>query len=218
MTVQIKTIQSYWPLAPLLGVGSSAGTGLLVRYLGEEGEKSQFTAAIAICPGYDTGPGKAFSRFDDFFDKLVLQSVKKLFFHEANIKVLSSVAGYEVARDAATLASFQEAIYLYEGYSSVDEMYQFTNPMAVARAITTPSLVFNSVDDPLCVIQNVYDNITLFDEPFSRILVVTDRGSHCAYHEGSLWPRGSWCERVSLDYFQAVLDIQKTQVKQGNCR
>ncbi|MEL0028105.1 MAG: alpha/beta hydrolase, partial [Perlucidibaca sp.] len=37
---QLAVIQARFPESPLYGVGSSAGSGLLVRYLGEEGERA----------------------------------------------------------------------------------------------------------------------------------------------------------------------------------
>lgn len=94
LEVQIRSVRSKFPNAPLLGLGSSAGTGLLVRYLGEKGEQSAFAAAVAICPGYDTGPGGAFSRFAPFFDQHVLKAVKRLFFRPCNLELLSTVPGF----------------------------------------------------------------------------------------------------------------------------
>ena len=38
---QLLYIQDKFPQSDLYGVGSSAGTGLLVRYLGEEGEQTR---------------------------------------------------------------------------------------------------------------------------------------------------------------------------------
>lgn len=54
---QLNHIQSLFPASDLYAVGSSAGTGLLVRYLGEQGEDTPFKAAFAMCPGYNTEIG-----------------------------------------------------------------------------------------------------------------------------------------------------------------
>ena len=45
---QLAFIQKKFPGAPLFGIGISAGSGLLARYLGESGKKSKFMAAAAI--------------------------------------------------------------------------------------------------------------------------------------------------------------------------
>ena len=61
---QLEHIQNLFPKSDLYAVGSSAGTGLLVRYLGEQGTDTPFKAAFAMCPGYNTEIGfKMFIRF-----------------------------------------------------------------------------------------------------------------------------------------------------------
>ena len=57
-------VESLRPGSPLFLVGISAGSGLLVRYLGEEGPRSLFTAAASLCPGYDLR--HAFARVQPF--------------------------------------------------------------------------------------------------------------------------------------------------------
>ena len=49
----ISRIAAARPEAPLCLYGISAGTALLVRYLGEEGAQTPVVAAVANCPGYD---------------------------------------------------------------------------------------------------------------------------------------------------------------------
>src|SRR5438876_10105428 len=57
LRVQLAEIRRQLPGSPLYGVGVSAGSGLLVRALGEDGDATPFTAGIASCPGYDTTRG-----------------------------------------------------------------------------------------------------------------------------------------------------------------
>ena len=52
---QLQRIQDAFPDSPLYAIGASAGSGLLVRYLGEEGAASKIRAGVAYCPGYDIG-------------------------------------------------------------------------------------------------------------------------------------------------------------------
>ena len=44
-----------WPEAPVCLHSISAGTALMVRYLGELGARAPIAAAVANCPGYDIG-------------------------------------------------------------------------------------------------------------------------------------------------------------------
>ena len=50
---QLAVITQRYPHSPLYAVGISAGSGLLVRYLGEEGHNTPIQGAMAYCPGYN---------------------------------------------------------------------------------------------------------------------------------------------------------------------
>jgi hypothetical protein len=211
LRAQIVAVQARFPAAPLLALGSSAGTGLLVRYLGEEGIKAPVAAAVAVCPGYDTGPGKAFSRFSPLMDAHILKAIKRFFLRRHNEPLLRAVPGYAAVAGAKSIAAYQEAAYALEGYADVAELHEKTNPMGVAHDIRVPICVINAADDPVCSVQNVHDNAALFDAAHDRMLVLTERGSHCTYYEGLWWPRGSWCDRLALEYMGEVLALRKEE-------
>jgi predicted alpha/beta-fold hydrolase len=150
---QVAFVQARFPAAPILALGSSAGTGLLVRYLGEEGANAPVAAAVAVCPGYDTGPGKAFSRFSPSMDAHILKAIKRFFLRRHNEPLLRSIPGYADVAGAKSIAAYQEAAYALEGYSSVEELHENTNPMGVAHDIRVPICVINAADDPVCNVQ-----------------------------------------------------------------
>lgn len=54
---QLSHIQKTFPQSNLYAVGSSAGTGLLVRYLGEQGVDTPFKSGICHASGYNTQTG-----------------------------------------------------------------------------------------------------------------------------------------------------------------
>jgi predicted alpha/beta-fold hydrolase len=208
LRLQVAAVRARHPGAPLLMVGASAGTGLLVRYLGEEGSASTVAAAVAVCPGYDTSEGGAFSRFSPVLDRHILAACKAFFLRRQNHDMLSAVPGYDRLRSARSIADYQRQSFALEGYADVDALHAGTNPMGVARAIRTPLLVINAADDPVCDVSNVHDNAALYDEPHDRMLLLTSRGGHCTFYEGKLWPGGSWADRVALDYLQEVLQLR----------
>src|SRR5262249_49986324 len=74
---QLAPIRVAVPDAPLYGLGVSAGSGLLVRYLGEEGTHTPLAAGIAYCPGYDTT--RAFHRVSRLYDRYLLRAVRRHF-------------------------------------------------------------------------------------------------------------------------------------------
>src|SRR5947209_4411491 len=75
--VQLAEIRRQVPESPLYGVGVSAGSGLLVRALGEDGDATPFTAGIASCPGYDTT--RAFGRVHRPYDRYLTRMLKAHF-------------------------------------------------------------------------------------------------------------------------------------------
>ena len=228
MDIHVSAIKRSYPEArALFGYGESAGTGLAVRYSGEKQDDCPFAGVVCVCPGYDTTEGGAFSRFEPMLDKYLLDSVKKMFL-EANEDVLrggssGSVGeeeeervasssppispGYDEMMAARGMAEFQRRVYSVEGYGSLEEYHERTNPMGVAGDIAVPLLVINSDDDPICTPSNVDDNLWCFEGNVERVLVRTPIGTHCCFYEGrTLWPRTSWATDASLEFFRAILE------------
>jgi hypothetical protein len=67
--------------------------------------------------------------------------------------------GYEELMAAGDMAELQRRLYSAEGYTSLAEYHENTNPMGVAGDIAVPLLVINSDDDPICTPSNVDDNL-----------------------------------------------------------
>ena len=212
LDVHLEAIRVKYPSAKLFGYGESAGTGLAVRYSGEKGVDNPFVAIACVCPGYDTTEGGAFSRFEPLLDRHLLKSVKDMFL-SANETVFrgfeqaSEAPGYDELINAPDMAELQRRLYGVEGYASLDEYHDGTNPMGTVRDIAVPMLVINSDDDPICAPSNVDDNLWAFEGDVDRALVRTPCGTHCCFYEGrTLRPRSSWAHEASLEFFESVLD------------
>ena len=74
---QLNHIQSLFPASDLYAVGSSAGTGLLVRYLGEQGEDTPFKAAFAMCPAITR---KLVLKCPPFYSKMMTKNSSSILF------------------------------------------------------------------------------------------------------------------------------------------
>ncbi|HNJ04537.1 MAG TPA: alpha/beta hydrolase [Leptospiraceae bacterium] len=208
LSEQLAFIQKKFPGAPLFGIGISAGSGLLARYLGESGKKSKFMAAAAISPAYDIE--KAFHRIHPVYSKIMGQRLIS-YFLKRHYDSLSRVHGFDHAMQAQTIGEFQDRIHAIAGYKTKEEYYRFSNPIKVAKNIRTPLLILNSQDDPICVNLNVLENLHWLENLPHTMLVHTKRGSHVAYFEG--WKAKPWCDRVVGDYFQAVLKTEAPTAK-----
>jgi predicted alpha/beta-fold hydrolase len=208
---QLARIRARVPASPLYGLGISAGSGLLVRYLGEEGARTPLAAGIAYCPGYDTT--RAFHRIHRAYDRYLIGAVRR-YFVERHADVLRDRPGYADILASRTVGEFHDRQHAFAGYASMDEFHRRTNPMVVAADIAVPFLTLNAADDPICTLANVEEHRDLFAHVTDSLLVLTARGSHCAFLEGHWRPR-SWAHRLISEYFGAVHAARPPDIGRG---
>lgn len=195
---QIAYIQKIFPESDLYGVGSSAGTGLLVRYLGEEGEHTPLKAAFALCPGYNTETG--FRHVHPFYSKVMTKKLFKAFILPyqdvwSNLKETSDVL---LTKD---LEEFQSKYYQLAGYASAQEYHQAVNPVYVFENVKIPLMILNAEDDPVCHIQNFEPYKEIIQKMDNVTVVTTKKGSHCGFYEGILNIE-SWATQLIADFLK----------------
>ena len=196
---QINHIQTQFPHSDLYATGISAGSGVLAHYLGVAGKNTPIKAAMAYCPAYDMR--NAFSRAKPFYSKMMAKKLKKLFI-SPNEDVIKHLETFDVLNNSIDLHEFHQHLYELAGNSSTEEYMKKSNPSEVFEGIKIPILILNSKDDPVCHIENVYEHLDRMQRMDNLILVITDRGSHCAYLEG--FTAKSWANRMIKDYFLSV--------------
>lgn len=196
---QLAVIQARFPASPLYAVGSSAGSGLLVRYLGEAGEAAPFRASVAYCPGYDIDQG-----FDQVHPRYSRMMAKKLVrqFITPNAQRLAHLKTLPRLHAAEDLATLHRAMYELAGHDDYAAYDRASNPMHVFAGIRVPLLVLNAEDDPVCRIGNVEPWLDTMRAMPNVMLVTTAEGSHCAHYEG--WRARSWSARLMCSYFLAL--------------
>ena len=196
---QLAVIRARFPESALYGVGSSAGSGLLTRYLGEEGDASPFVAAFAYCPGYDTD--HVFDTAHPFYSRYMTRKLVRQFI-TPNADKLGHLRTSKELASSERLGEFHRSAYELAGYASYDEYTAATNPMRVFEAVRTPMMILNAEDDPVCRIDNVAPYLDTIARMPNVVLVTTERGSHCAHYEG--WAPQSWAARLMGNYFLAM--------------
>ncbi len=196
---QLSCIRQQYPDAPLYGIGSSAGSGLLTRYLGEEADASVFRAAFVYCPGYDTG--QAFTQVHPTYSRLMAKKLVRQFITRQQDQ-LAQFAALPRLQQAQSLADFHDDHHELAGYADRASYVAATNPMQVFARISTPVMIVNSEDDPVCRIGNLMPHLEQIRSMPDAILVITRQGSHCAHYEG--WSARSWAHRLMAEYFQAM--------------
>ena len=209
--VMVDHVMAKYPQASYLGmVGISAGSGLLVTYLGKEGDRTPVNAACSLCPAYDIS--QAFDRLRELFpavDSYILQSMKNRFLHN-NTEILGAAQPAALARcqQAQTIVQFMEAHVTFAGSSSVPEYYEDSNPMAWVSSIVRPLLIINSEDDMVCLPENIREDVVL--DHGGALLLRTQKGAHIAFNEGALG-QGNYLSRVSLDFLESARNLKNNK-------
>eukprot|EP00948_MAST-09A_sp_MAST-9A-sp1_P000443 g443.t1 len=202
-----------FPKTSFIGmIGISAGSGVLVNYLGTVANRTPVQAAVGVSPAWDIS--QAFHNLtakQPFFDSYIASGLKR-FFIDPNVEVLKShnADAYEKCRRASTVQEFIEAAspYANERRAAHDQTYDSSayfrdhNPINSARNIAVPILMFNAEDDMLCLRENIQAE-EFANDLENAALILTKCGSHIAYSEG-FFGEGNYFVRKSLDFFDTI--------------
>ena len=199
---QLARISEQFPNSPLYAVGMSAGSAVLVRYLGEEGPRSAIRAGVAYCPGYDIGV--AWHRVPTMYNRLMSWRLKQ-YFLTRHARALAHLHTYGACLAAPDLAGFHEALYEMAGCTDHADYLARSNPMQVMANVGVPVMIINAADDPVCVEANARDHVDAIRRVPDSLMVSTVRGSHCAFHEG--WTARSWANRLMANYLLAAAEV-----------
>lgn len=194
---QLNFIQKQFSQSELYAVGSSAGTGLLVRYLGEQGVDTPFKAAFAMCPGYDTELG--FENVHPFYTKVMTKKLFKAFIqpYEQTWNQLESV---QKVLQTKTLQEFQNEYFEMAGYADYQSYSKSVNPIYVFENVKIPLMILNAEDDPVCSIKNLDPFKETIQNMDNVVVVTTKKGSHCGFYEGV--KSKSWATRLMADFLK----------------
>lgn len=210
---QVESVRKRFPNSSYLAmVGISAGSGLLVTYLGKEGDRTPVQAAASLCPAYDIT--RAFSRLSMNYpsvDKHILGSMKRLFL-KPNLAILNekSPEALQDCSAATTIHEFLHAHWPFSGAASLEEYWAENNPMEWVDKVARPTLIVNAEDDMVCLAENIREDIVAALP--GALLLRTQKGSHIAYNEG-IFGTGNYLSRVTMDFLDAARAVSKGQAK-----
>ncbi|KAJ2255160.1 hypothetical protein GGI13_001755 [Coemansia sp. RSA 455] len=203
----LQHIRDTNPQVPLVGIAFSMGAILLTKYLGEQGNSSLLSAAIAIgCPFDMTVTGRLLDA-DTFlnnnvFQPLVVASqlrvVKRNFdmikSHPVGIDMDALLKAKRVS-EIDTLVSIRVL-----GYKDCWELYESASTTQYVDRIRTPFLVINSMDDPVVPAHGLpVDKIR--ENPYTAVALVK-HGGHLGFFSG-VKPR-SWYLTPVVEFLEAI--------------
>lgn len=212
--VVMQHLAAKFPRSPMYGVGYSLGANILVRYLGEEGDKTPLRAAVSLCnpfnlPVSDKNFEKGFNRV---YDVNLANSLRNIFKkHQHLFKGIVGLYDPERAANAKTIRDFDDAITRVSfGFPSVDAYYAGSSSSLSIPHVKIPLLCIQAENDPIApAVAIPYDEIQRNPK---CALVVTPTGGHLGWMSGKDGPFGApWTDEVVLEFMTATMAEQWQQ-------
>ncbi|MDX1618610.1 MAG: alpha/beta fold hydrolase [Balneolaceae bacterium] len=191
-------IRRTFPRSRMGAVGFSLGGNVLLKLLGEAGNRHSLDAAVAVSVPYDLAKGsKTISRgFNRIYEYRFLRTLtKKLELKRRIYPQLPRFTGH-------TLYEFDNQVTsVVHGFRDADDYYDTCSAEHFIGMIRTPSLLIHSREDPICPpgmmpLGKIRDNGSLY-------YIVTNKGGHVGFWSR---PRG-WLNRTILNFLSDKIDI-----------
>lgn len=145
LRVAIKHIHANSPNALIFGMSFSLGAGIMLKYLGEEGEQVPLHAAVCLSPPWDSDKKSPFFRLWAMF----LAVPVKLYAIKHRRSLKSSLSLWRILA-AFDLSSVDNQLAKSYGYRDLKAYYTACSPLPYAHSIAVPTLAISARDDPVC--------------------------------------------------------------------
>jgi predicted alpha/beta-fold hydrolase len=200
--IVIKYIKSNYPNLPIYGLGLSAGSSLLARFLGNKSNSVELNGAILISPGYNFELSQ--NTFSSISTKFAVKKAKEHFLKpNKNILKQKNLDIYNKLLKSSSMQEWHEYQYHYAGnYSNKEDYYKDHDPIYVLEHIKIPILYINALDDIAFPKKLVYNYKNLTNKCNNKIIVHTKRGSHLGFYEGIKLE--SWSFKVAEEFLQLL--------------
>lgn len=199
----IKHIVSKYPGKALVGIGYSAGSGLLARYIGDYAHDPIFAAAALNSPAYDLtkiyGEGGLSQPYNAILTSLLKREV---ILPNQNELSKSKAINLETVLSSPNMRALEFNLYacMY-GFEDIDEYFVHNNPFKSLEEASIPYVCINSFNDPIC--RKDYIPFDVFESSDYGMLVTTKRGGHCGWVTGVF--KEVWADRLAVDYLKTIL-------------
>jgi len=197
----LETLHDQGQTGPIFAVGYSLGGNILLKYLGESGEKSRLHAAGAVCvplnlhicaETLNTGFSKNYQRV---LLKNMKSSVQQKFDRD------TAAFDWDRAMAAENFAEFDDAVTApLHGFDGKNDYYDKCSSAQFLKDVGRPTLIINSLDDPFMT----PEVIPHYDELSEHVtLEVADAGGHVGFVEGGTpWRPRYYLPRRILNFLE----------------
>jgi len=168
----IQYISNLYPGVPIHAIGASAGSALLIRYLGKYNTNKAIKSAVLVSPGYNFV--QSLRQMSLISKSYLVNKMKYTIRHMNKQEELKSV------RTLDDWVNFQSYIL---GYKSRNAYIQECDPINYLEHINVPSLFISSLDDTVFP-GSITQTFTSLPQINPNItMVITKQGGHALFED-----------------------------------
>lgn len=168
----IRYLSIIYPDVPIHVVGASAGSALLIKYLGKYNSDKIIKSAVLVSPGYNFM--KSIETMNGFSKAYLVNKMKYMI---RNLPCKEELKSVKTMEDWLT---FQSRLL---GYSSNEEYVKDCDPFHYLQHINVPTLCISALDDNIFDGKITKEFIDLPSRNPNITLVVTKRGGHVLFED-----------------------------------
>jgi len=154
----IQLLRQREPGTKLFAVGWSLGGNVLLKYLGEEGDRTPLSAAVAVCAPFQIRPCAERLRtgFSRLYQRHLLAELKRMIRRKAAV-LPPAIDLAEVARAKDFFEFDTRATALLNGFKDAEDYYARAACGQFLGGIARPTLAIHAQDDPFMTPEIVPD-------------------------------------------------------------
>ncbi|KAK9809973.1 hypothetical protein WJX72_002837 [[Myrmecia] bisecta] len=203
----VRLVRQRYPDSLLLAAGWSLGANILVRYLGEEGDKTPIEAAVSMCNPFNlvVADQNFHVGFNRIYDHNLANSLRAIYAKHAHLfEGLEGEYQPQLAARCRTIREFDDALTRCSfGWPSVDAYYAGSSSSLSIPHVKIPLLCIQAADDPIAPAGCIpYDAIR---KNSHCLLAVTPAGGHLGWCSGPEAPLGApWTDQAVVEFLTSV--------------
>jgi uncharacterized protein len=200
----VNRVLEEFPSAPVVLCGISLGGNVLLKWLGERGDRlrSQIRAAAAVSVPFDLERGsRHISRgFARVYERHFLRTLRR----KAAAKLIRFPTLFDVERMRAsrTLYEFDDAVTApVHGFRDAHDYYTRASSLGYLRQIRRPTLLLNARDDPFLPESVLDDVVEVARENPWLTVEFQEHGGHVGFVGGVPWRPTYYAENRVGEFF-----------------
>ncbi len=199
----VSTLKERYQERPICAIGFSQGANMLLKYLGEQGENSPLTCALAVSPPFQLRSIANRVRYgmSRFYQWYLLRDLRAFYRNKFEYRAKNfNLDGIESFR---SFWQFDDQVTAkVNGFKGAVDYYRQASCAKYLPEITVPTLIIHSADDPIMT----PDIIPAANEiSRSTTLELSEYGGHLGFVEGSLFKPKFWLNERIPQYLQEYL-------------